>query len=126
MPSRHRWRWGLIGLLISAVYILADLLLEWRGQRYLPWGSPEAIAYNVGMMPGSVAILSLVAFLLGYAKDRAAARKAAAPAGLPPANDSAPTTDWYLFVDDVEYGPLSTTQLIAHTETHGLSNGLVW
>lgn len=36
-PKTVRWLWGLGGLMIGIAYVLADLMLEWRGSKYLPW-----------------------------------------------------------------------------------------
>jgi hypothetical protein len=66
-----RWRWGLGGLLIGIAYVLADLLLEWRGPRYLPWGGEGTIS-NVTQMLTGISLIFLIAFAIGYAKDRRA------------------------------------------------------
>lgn len=123
---RYRWRWALGGLALAAVYVLADMVLQWRGAIYRPWVG-DNIAENLGHLAGSFGIFFLVAFLLGYAKDRASARRAAAALPtLPPENGDGSSKDWYLFVEDVEYGPLSIKQLLAYAETHGLSTAHVW
>jgi hypothetical protein len=123
---KHRWRWGLYGLLLGGAYVLADMLLEWRGRRYLPWSGTNAIAENIGRIIGGLLIFVVVAFLLGYLKDRRVARKAASAPNIPPPQAEAAVADWYIFADDVEYGPLSTASVVAYVELHGLSGVHVW
>ena len=64
-----RWRWGLAGLVLAIVYVLADLLFEWRGPVYQPWVGDEQIMGNVIQMMTGISLITLVAFALGYAKD---------------------------------------------------------
>ena len=63
-----RRRWALGGLLAGIAYVLADLLFEWRGPRYLHWGSEGTIS-NVAQMATEIFVFFLIAFAIGYAID---------------------------------------------------------
>ena len=71
MQKPVRWRWAGMGFGLGIVYVLADLLLEWRGPKYLPWAG-EGIMVNVIQMLTGITIITVVALALGYAKDRRA------------------------------------------------------
>jgi hypothetical protein len=59
--------------MLGIVYVLADLLLEWRGPMYVPWVG-EGVMMNVVQMLTGITIFTGVALILGYAKDRRAIR----------------------------------------------------
>ena len=72
-PKMVRWLWGLGGLLIGIAFVSADLLLQWRGIKYLPWDALGTIS-NVAHIATTNSITFLIAFAIGYAKDRLALR----------------------------------------------------
>lgn len=67
-----RWRWARNGALIGLTIALSDLILEWRGQKYLPSWQGEALAFNVSQMLTVILIPALIGMAIGYIRDRRA------------------------------------------------------
>jgi hypothetical protein len=72
MQRQVRWRWAFNGLVIGIIYVLADIMFEWRGPKYYPWVGEEAIVNNLDQMFTGIALITVtvIALALGYWKDR--------------------------------------------------------
>jgi|HubBroStandDraft_3_1064219.scaffolds.fasta_scaffold114765_1 hypothetical protein len=52
------------------IYVLADIIFEWRGPKYYPWVGEEAIVNNLDQMSTGIALITMIVLALGYWKDR--------------------------------------------------------
>ena len=66
--NKVRWRWARNGGVIGIAIVLADILFEWRGPKFLPWGG-EGTASNVVQIITVVAFPALIGLALGYRRD---------------------------------------------------------
>lgn len=64
-----RWRWARNGAIIGLMIVLADLLLEWRGNRFEVWQG-EGIMINCTHILTMIAIPAFLGLLFGYFRDR--------------------------------------------------------
>jgi hypothetical protein len=64
-----KWRYTRNGAIIGIVYVLADLLFEWRGPIYDPWITPAMIAGNVALIIVNIGFFALVGLGLGAWRD---------------------------------------------------------
>jgi hypothetical protein len=55
---------------IGIIYVLADIIFEWRGPKYYPWVGEEAIVNNLDQMSTGIALITMIVLALGYWKDR--------------------------------------------------------
>jgi hypothetical protein len=55
---------------IGIIYVLADIIFEWRGPKYYPWVGEEAIVNNLDQMSTGIALIAMIVLALGYWKDR--------------------------------------------------------
>ncbi len=62
---RQHWKFAAIGFLIGMLLLLPDLLFEWRGPKFLPWGSPGALGHNIGYFAGGGIVVGIVGFIVG-------------------------------------------------------------
>lgn len=64
-----RWRWARNGAIIGGVIVLADFLLEWRGQNiFEPW-RVTGVTANIEQILTKLTISAFIGFALGYARD---------------------------------------------------------
>ena len=62
----------LVGLLIGAAFCLADYFFEWRGNRFVSWSTPAGRAENIGYLIAVLGLSSLIGFIAGWSRERAA------------------------------------------------------
>jgi hypothetical protein len=73
-------RWTRNGAIFGFLVAASDLL-EWRGQKYVPWTRADEIAGNLGQFAGLMMMAALVGLVLALIFDRPSRRNRTANDG---------------------------------------------
>jgi H+/Cl- antiporter ClcA len=63
-----RWRWACIGAIVGVAIVLADLLLEWRGNQFMPWQGDGLIS-NISQVLTMIVAPAFIGLAVGYWRD---------------------------------------------------------